>query len=160
MFRLILPLCAAALALTACGSTSLDLDKAEALIADAVVEQVGADVDSVTCPEDVEADPGGTFECEVTAADGTRGQALVTQKDDEGNVSISAPFVHTANLEDRIADDLRRQVGGQVELECPMIVVGEKDATFECEASGDGDTATVLVTQKDDQGNVRYEIQQ
>lgn len=149
-----------ALLLAGCGTTELDLDKAERLVTETVTTQVGAEVESVECPADVTVEAGGTFECLVTATDGTKGDALLRQKDDEGNVNITAPFVRTRDLEDLIVEDLRQQVGGEVVIECPQIVVGSQGDTFECQASGDGDEATVLVTQKDDQGNVRYEIQQ
>ena len=153
------PLLLAALALTACGGDELNIGRAQDLITGVVVDQIGAEVESVDCPAEVEPQAGATFGCTVTATDGTSGRVIVTQKDDEGNVRISAPFVHTAELEERIGADIERQVGGPVTLECPQIVVAEKSDTFECEAEGEGERSTVLVTQKDDQGNVRYEVQ-
>jgi hypothetical protein len=152
------PLVLAALALAACGDSGLNVGKAKELITTAVVDQIGAEVESVECPAEVEPQAGATFGCTVTASDRTSGRVLVTQKDDEGNVRISAPFVHTAELEERIGADIERQVGGAVTLECPQIVEAEKDETFECEAAGEGERTTVLVTQRDDEGNVRYEI--
>ena len=67
------PLPLAAVVLAACGTTEIDIEKAKTLITDAVTDQIGAEVDTVECPAEVEAKAGGTFECTVTATDGTKG---------------------------------------------------------------------------------------
>ena len=149
---------AVALAAAGCGETKIDDAKAETFIEKTVTEQVGARVQAVECPTDLTAKKGETFECTVTGDDGSSGRTTVTEKDDDGNVAVSAPFIHVRDLEEQIGGGLRDQIGARVELDCPEIIVGEKGNTFECEAtSGDGE-ATVLVTQTDDQGNVRYEL--
>ncbi len=157
MRALVLP-ALAALALSGC-ATEIDDKKTEAFIAKSVREQVGARVESVSCPTGLTARKGDTFECTVTGSDGTSGEATVTMKDDEGNVSASAPFIHVRNLEQQIAVGISEQVGGSdIELSCPEIVVGKKGDRFECEATSGSDEATVEVTQTDDQGNVDYKL--
>jgi hypothetical protein len=141
-------------------SKTIDSPKAERFIAKSVREQVGADVKSVSCPSDITAKKGDTFECTVTGADGTSGKAVVTEKDDEGNVAVSAPFIHVRNLEQQIASGIADQVGGSVELSCPEIVVGAKGDTFECQVTAGSDKAVVAVTQTDGKGNVRYKLKQ
>ena len=156
--RVLLPLAFAAVVLTGCAK-EIDDKKAESFIADSVREQVGARVASVSCPTGITAKKGGTFECTVTGSDGTSGKAKVTMKDDEGNVAVSAPFIHVRPLAERMAKEISEQVGGSdVELSCPEIVVGAKGETFECDAISGSDKAIVEVTQTDDRGNVDYEL--
>lgn len=150
---------AAALAAAGCGGTEIDDAKAERFIEDTVTEQVGARVQSVECPTGLTAEKGETFECTVTGDDGSTGRTVVTEKDDEGNVAVSAPFIHVRDLEEQILRGLRGELGSGVELDCPEIIVGEKGDTFECETGSADGGPTVLVTQTDDQGNVRYELQ-
>ncbi len=156
---LVVPL-VAAFALAGCAK-SIDTDKAEKFIDKTVTAQVGADVKSVKCPSGLTAKKGETFECTVTGADGTSGKALITEKDDQGNVRVSAPFVHSANLEDLMAKNIGEQVGAKdVKVTCPEIIVGKKGGTFDCDAVSGKDKAIVKVTQKDDKGNVNYKLQQ
>jgi hypothetical protein len=149
----------AALALSGC-SKSIDSDKAEKFIAKSVGSQVGAKVKSVSCPTGLTAKKGETFECTVTGTDGTTGKTTVTEKDDQGNVSVSAPFIHVRNLEQQIASGIAKQIGGSVDVGCPEIIVGAKGKKFECQATSGSDKAVVEVTQTDDQGNVRYKLKQ
>jgi hypothetical protein len=156
--RALLLLVAGAAALSGCAK-SIDDEKAEKFIAKSVTQQVGAKVKSVSCPSNLTAKKGETFECTVNGTDGTSGKATVTEKDDEGNVNVSAPFIHVRNLEEQIAGGISGQVGGSdVQVTCPEIIVGDKGAVFECQASSGSDKATVEVTQTDGRGNVRYKV--
>lgn len=157
---LVVPVLLAALLATGCGETTIDSAKAEKFIADTVTDQVGAEVESVECPEGLVAKQGETFDCTVTGTDGSSGKAEVTEKDDKGNVNVSAQFVHVRDLEEEIGGGLGEQIGGKVEVTCPEIVVGEKGGKFECEATSGGESAVVAVTQTDDQGNVEYKLEQ
>ena len=158
MRRALVPLALLALLFAGCGETEIDADKAETFIAKTVEEQVGARVESVDCPSGLKAKKGETFECTVTGDDDSSGDTAVTEKDDEGNVSVSAPFIHVRDLEDQIASSVQDQVGRAVDIECPEIIVGEKGGTFKCEATAGKNKRVIEVTQKDDQGNVRFEI--
>ena len=73
----------AALALAGCGG--LDTDKAESEIESGIREQTGVKDVQVDCPEDVDAEKGGTFRCRATA-EGERAPVSVTQQDDEGRI--------------------------------------------------------------------------
>jgi hypothetical protein len=42
---------------------------------------------TVSCPDDVPAEAGGTFQCTATNPDGTQITLQVTQTDDQGNVT-------------------------------------------------------------------------
>jgi hypothetical protein len=150
----------AALIISGC-SKSIDSAKAEKFIAKSVSAQVGAQVKSVSCPQDLTAKKGETFECTVTAVDGTTGKTRVTEKDDQGNVSVSAPFIHVRSLEQQIAAGISDQIGGsKVALKCPEIIAGSKGDKFECQATAGTEKAVVEVTQTDGQGNVRYKLKQ
>jgi outer membrane murein-binding lipoprotein Lpp len=68
--------------------------------------------------------------------------------------------VNTDDLEGQIAQELEAQAGVRARsVECPDDVAPEAGATFECTATAeDGSTATITVTQQDDQGNLSWEV--
>jgi Domain of unknown function (DUF4333) len=59
-----------AFGLAACGEKTVDADSAAASVTDVVAEQTGFEPDDVSCPDDVEAEVGVTFECDFTGPDG------------------------------------------------------------------------------------------
>jgi hypothetical protein len=143
----------AAAVLVGCGS--LNTGKAEGEIANNIKEQVGVTVASVDCPKDVKPKAGDVFTCAATGQDGTRATITVTQKDDKGNVSITAPLLNTARTQRSLAAD----IGGGVTLDCPDLISVEKGATFSCSATdAAGRQARVQVTFTDNQGNVTYKV--
>ena len=78
---------AACAGLAACGEAKLDTDRAEAAIRAGITRQTGVKIDSVRCPDDVEARKGDTFRCLARASNGQRARVEVRQRDDEGTVS-------------------------------------------------------------------------
>jgi uncharacterized lipoprotein YmbA len=62
-------------------------------------------------------------------------------------------------LQDGIATGLTDQVGGEWTVVCPEGQAVAKGTTFECQVTSktDGTTATIKVTEDDDQGNVTWE---
>jgi hypothetical protein len=76
----------ASLAFVGCGESTLDVDEIEGEITPQVEEQTGTGDVTVDCPDDVEAEEGGEFECDLTAEGGIEAKVEVTQEDDEGNV--------------------------------------------------------------------------
>jgi hypothetical protein len=147
-----------AIVLAGC-ATEIDDKKAEKFIAGRVEDQAGASVKSVSCPGGLTAKKGKTFECTVTGDDGTTGKVNVTEKDDKGNVAVSAPFIHKDELQDSLAKSIGDQSGGgDIEVVCPDIIVGEKGGEFECKATAGSDKATIAVTQTDDQGHVTFKV--
>jgi hypothetical protein len=71
----------------ACGESKLDTDRAEAAIRAGITRQTGVKIDSVRCPDEVEARQGDTFRCVARASTGQRARVEVRQRDDEGSVS-------------------------------------------------------------------------
>ena len=148
----------AAVVLAACGEKTIDSDKGERFIRGVVANQVGARIASVTCPEDVEAKKGGTFTCVVAGRDGTKGNVVARQRDDEGNVVVNAPFLHVREAEAVMANEIGRQVKAQVRVACPEIVVVKKGGTFACKATSGGQTRDVAVTLTDASGRFSYRL--
>lgn len=70
-----------------CGDSRLDTDRAETAIRSGITRQTGVKIDSVRCPDEVEARQGETFRCVARASNGQRARVEVTQRDDEGSVS-------------------------------------------------------------------------
>ena len=68
--------------------------------------------------------------------------------------------LNTGKLEGKIKDGIEQQAGVKVKsVDCPGGVKAKKGDTFTCKATTTrGQTATVHVTQRDDKGNVRYQV--
>jgi Domain of unknown function (DUF4333) len=81
----------AVLALGLAGCGTLDQDQLEDEVQKAVEQasQNQIKVKDVSCPGDRELKKGDTFTCKVTAENGAIGSARVTQRDDDGHVSIT-----------------------------------------------------------------------
>jgi len=73
--------------LSACGEAKLDTGRAESEIRSGITRQTGVKIDTVRCPDDVEARRGETFRCVALASNGQRARVEVTQRDDEGSIS-------------------------------------------------------------------------
>ena len=149
---------AAALAAAGCGETVIDSAKVEKFIGKSVIDQAGVRVKSVSCPKDRPAKKGDTFTCTVVGKDGTKGQATVTQRDDEGNVGTTAPFLHMREVEGAIVDQIKQQADATVTVTCPEIVVPKAGGTFRCEATDGSRTRQVESTMTDAKGNLRFKV--
>lgn len=141
---LVLPLVVAG-----CGTTSVDTDKGEAFITKAITEQVGARVKSVKCPENVTAKKGDRFTCDVTGADGSTGDAVVTQQDDKGSVTVRTPFIPTRQIETSISQQLGVRAAA---IDCPEIIPVQKGERFTCQ-SRSGKRITLV--QRDNRGRTQ-----
>jgi Domain of unknown function (DUF4333) len=148
---------AATCAVLGCGATVVDSEAVEASIAEAATGDAGVRVKSVVCPKDPPARMGEKFTCVVTGTDDTKGDAVATQLDNRGGVSVSVPFVHTPNAEETIAFELE-QAGEAAKVRCPEIVVKKAGGTFRCRATGAKRTRTVRATMTDAKGNFRVEL--
>ena len=161
---------ALATALSGCsvsiGGSTLDTQKAEDEIATGIQDQTGIAV-TVSCPEDVEIMAGAQFTCTATDSDGNQGPVTVTQEDDEGNVqwdlegdnTLGGNNLNVRNVEAEIVKGLQDQAGITATVDCPTTVPIEAGTSFNCTAHDeDGETATVVVTQTDDKGNINWEI--
>jgi Domain of unknown function (DUF4333) len=66
---------------------SLDSQGLEEQIVSELQDAGGPPVSEVTCPDDIEVEAGGTFECVATGV-GVEWRVRVTQVDDDGNVEF------------------------------------------------------------------------
>ena len=65
----------------------LDVDRLETTLTDGLEEQTGVVIESVECPNEVPMEAGNEFECTATDDQGNTGTIIVTQDDDEGNIT-------------------------------------------------------------------------
>lgn len=73
--------------LAACGEKTIDTNAAEETIVDLIAEETGFEADDMSCPEDVEAEAGATFECTFTGPEGPYVASVeVTEVDGEDAV--------------------------------------------------------------------------
>ncbi len=79
---------ALAFALSACGTTTIDQTKAEDLVKEATSAGT-IKAESATCPGDVEAKKGETFDCKVTYTDDTTATVTVRIRSDDGDVTVT-----------------------------------------------------------------------
>jgi hypothetical protein len=84
--RPLLVAAAAVLALGACAPSEVDIKGLEKEIASGTEEQTGQQVE-VDCPDSVDWETGGSFECDVTTDGGQQATAEVTMKNDDGDVA-------------------------------------------------------------------------
>ena len=74
--------------------------------------------------------------------------------------AMSGPSrLDTRAIEARVTGELTAQTGAGVTVTCPHSVTIAADTTVTCTATtDDGSTATIVVRQVDDQGNVRWHV--
>lgn len=65
----------------------LDIEGLEPQLQQEAEDFTGRGFRSVSCPDDVQPEAGGTFDCEAVDEEGITFTIRVTQSDDQGNVS-------------------------------------------------------------------------
>jgi hypothetical protein len=150
----------AAFALASCGQSTVDADRAQRFIRGVVVERVGARVATVTCPREAEKKKGGRFTCTVTGTDGSKGDVLVTQGEEDSDVfNVNPPFLHVREAEAVMEKQLgKRAKAADVSVACPQIVVTRKDALFRCKATSAGKARAVSARFTDEAGHFLYRM--
>jgi hypothetical protein len=86
----VLPLIALAIGLVAlygCG-TVVDQVKLEDTVQASLEDSIHEKIKAVDCPSDQSVDPGATFTCEVTFADGRREVATLTIRNKDADISM------------------------------------------------------------------------
>lgn len=74
-------------------------------------------------------------------------------------IACGTETLDSNRVERVIKDDIERQSGpGTIEVECPEEIEARAGAKFTCTARAEGAEAPVEVTQRDDEGNIRWEI--
>jgi major membrane immunogen (membrane-anchored lipoprotein) len=152
---------AAILALSGC--KKLDLRKLESAVKTEAEAQTGIKVASVKCPESREIKKGDTFECTLTAEDGSAVAVNVEQTDGDGNVRwVVADTLDLRKLETVVAADFAEKTGvAPASVTCPMLRPIAEGDTFECKATADdGSYAVLTILQTDDQGNFHWSVKE
>lgn len=153
-------LCAAAvLTVLATGcSQTLEGGDIEREVAAEVDDQQGVEVE-VSCPDDIEAEDGGTFTCTATDPEGTEWDVNVVQQDAEGNVEWTMDVLDLNAVEDELAPDVSAEVGTDVTIECPEVLVSSaQGSTLDCQATDSQGEGVIRITTTDDEGNVEWEL--
>jgi len=161
---------AMSLGLTGC-ATKLDMNVINKSISDGLAAQLGLADAVVTCPQVAPpAKAGDTFECEAKPKDGGQLVLKVTQKDDKGNVAWELVkiegMINLKTAEEAITKGLKEQTGADVTVSCveegaSSLRAAKAGETFECQAkSADGSSNTVVVTMKDNEGNIGWALEQ
>jgi len=152
-----------ALALAGCGddnsstNTTKTTTQPPATIDDAAVEKgikqqlstPEAQVTKASCPSDVKAKQGATFQCSVTWSNGATGKVKVTQVGPnkftyvpvEGSVMIPA-----APVEQQIQADLAKQGAPNAVVNCPDNIIVKVGTTVTCNVSNAAGTVNGSVT--------------
>jgi hypothetical protein len=152
----------AGLAFTAC-TRVLDMEALQGAVGDSVGERFGLEVAGVECPESREAKPHDVFECLVTTAGGATIAVQVLQLEG-GEVTLSSGETRGLLDREKLAADIRAgllaQTGMDALVDCGSgfgdTAPGE---SFECEARGREQTATVVVTVQDRDGRVGWSLE-
>ncbi len=134
-----------------CSTTSSVLDQAEVVDGTGeILDGAGVAYTSIQCPEDVEISSGDTFDCQVTAGDGTVFPMVVTMTDNDGNVNISSGpdvVLMTDDVVQEAADSLALNAGEDVSLVCPPVkIITDGTGTVTCEAESLTASGTVELT--------------
>jgi hypothetical protein len=127
--------------------------------------QAPALIESIDCPDDVEIDEGGTFECEVhTKGDGLEVSTLRQVEDERvelvGTKQVRLPEGEDVRIIPENVESLIRSQAPEpervVSVDCPAGIEIEKGATFKCVVRfDDGTQGKVTIVQIDDVGNVK-----
>ena len=158
---------AAALLAVACSDSSprlVDTDAAEREILAYLIDTYpGVTFESISCPDEVEADAGATFTCTANLPDDEL-HVEVTQKDDEGgSISYVATeaVVLVADAKAQVEGVVRPEFTGGVTVDCGLdaILVVPPGTTFECSATGPLDPLRIIrVTVVDIAGNLEITL--
>lgn len=142
---------------TGCSQT-LEGGDIEREVAAGVDDQQGVEVE-VSCPDDIEAEDGGTFTCTATDSEGTEWDVNVVQQDADGNVEWTMDVLNLGLVEDELAPEVSAEVGTDVTVECPEVLVSsEQGSTVDCQATDDSGEGVIRITTTDGEGNVEWEL--
>jgi len=146
---------ALALALAGCSKT-LDVSEAEKTIATDYARQIpGADVRSVSCPDDVSADVGTKATCTMVLARDVRLKVALEVTGDDGKVrwTTVSGTLPGALVEEKAKDALEGRVGRRPDVvDCPARVNLKVGSTTRCTLTSGDQSYGATVTITDDSG--------
>src|SRR3954451_1888963 len=150
-------LVAGALVLAACGS---DKTVDTATIEQGIKQQVdtASPITKVSCPDDVKAEKGDTFNCSLTAENGATGKVKVTQQGANQFVYTLVPGsvqVPGSVVEKSVAQELEQKGSADATVNCPDNIIVKVGTYVVCDVtSAKGVKGTVKFTFSDSSGTV------
>jgi len=142
----------AALVLTGCtvttSSDEIDPDK----VLKSLQDELPGSVITLQCPESIPFEAGLVTVCPATL-DGANAVVTITQVNDEGLADFAiGKFLNV----DALPSLVEAEVGVPVEVQCPADVPLEAGLVVECLVYDGESEGVVLVTQKDNIGNISW----
>ena len=111
----------------------------------------------VNCGEGTTPKKGAIYFCTAQIKGSGTGVVLVRQRTDRGDVEVTVRKrrLTTAKIERQIGAQYKKQVGINVNVDCPSKVKSEVGSKFSCKVTNpaNGRSQTIEATQKDAQGN-------
>ncbi len=152
------------------GGDTLNTEKLQSAVQAEIVKVVPNATAEVSCPADVKAEAGATFDCTATV-NGQQATIKVTQKDADGNVNFESQqaFLFQDQAQAAVTKFVTQQVPGTWQTTCTMpgsqggVYVATPGSTFSCQitgttAEGANQSGTATVTVDDNQGNVSIKV--
>jgi Domain of unknown function (DUF4333) len=156
-------------ALGACGDDGHDVaTEAEAGVAAVLAERLDVPIASigVTCPEDLDPEPGDTFTCDVSVTDDPTAASAVAIElavSDDGTIELQRAVIPTAAARDYLTQALGPTAEGPVSVDCgpQALLVRSVGESFDCTATrtADGVQFRVVVNVVAVDGTVDYRVE-
>lgn len=148
----------AALLAAGCGSDTVETGEVEKQIEEQL-STATAEIASVSCPEEVEKEEGGRFECDAKLEGGGKAVVVVTQRDDKGREFAYEVKPGTMRLaDDSVEPYLEQQIaakGVKADVDCPDLVRVKEGESVTCSAlTSGGREVRLAFTWEDEAGNV------
>ena len=140
----------------------LDTDRVEAVIKSGLTEQLKMPFSAVSCPDSRAMKAADEFDCKATAETGGDLTIRVTQEDGTGNIKWKAMdgerVLSMTNLETQIQNGIANQLKVDAKIDCgtTRLRIAVTGQTLECTATAGSESRKVIVTVKDERGNVDW----
>jgi hypothetical protein len=121
----------------------------------------GTDLAGVKCPPKVVLKKGTTLTCTGTDVDGNTASFAVTETDDQGEIDwkLDAQLINTKELGDNLEQTLAAQFGIPIDVKCPDTgIIAKVGRTFRCDATADGNPASIGCNTIDNEGHASCEF--
>lgn len=155
----------AGVALAACGDDGDPTGEAEAGVAAVLAERLAVPISDlqVTCPEDLDLEPGATFGCEILVRGDAAGVTLDLAVADDGTIELQRAVIPADAAEEYLAAELAPTAEGPVSVDCgaQRLLVRSVGETFECTATRSADAVAfhVVVDVTAVDGSVHYRVE-
>ena len=155
-------------AIAACGDGQDVVAEAETGVATVLAERLGVPVSAitVTCPEDLQLDPGVAFSCGVVLAGDGESTSEVTidlAVADDGTVELQRAVIPVDAAEAYLAAELEPTAEGPVTVDCgaDRVLVRSVGESFDCTATrtADGVQFHTIVDVTAVDGTVNYRVE-